>query len=91
MLCVQLLSQTVFYLLSGDLTSRLSVDTKLMSQSVAMNVNILLRSLIKSVGVLYLMVSLSWKLTLVTFIEAPLIAITQKIYNTHYEVNVAQR
>ncbi|XP_051729468.1 antigen peptide transporter 2a isoform X2 [Ctenopharyngodon idella] len=70
---------------TGDLTSRLSVDTKLMSQSVAMNVNILLRSLIKSVGVLYLMVSLSWKLTLVTFIEAPLIAITQKIYNTHYE------
>ncbi|TRY74359.1 hypothetical protein DNTS_032050 [Danionella cerebrum] len=49
---------------TGDLTSRLSVDTKLMSQSVAMNVNILLRSLIKSVGILYLMVSLSWKLTL---------------------------
>lgn len=70
---------------TGDLTSRLSTDTKLMSQSVAMNVNILLRSLIKSVGVLYLMVSLSWKLTLLTFIEAPLIAITQKIYNTHYE------
>ncbi|KAI2645065.1 ABC-type oligopeptide transporter ABCB9 [Labeo rohita] len=70
---------------TGDLTSRLSVDTKLMSQSVAMNVNILLRSLIKSVGILYLMLSLSWKLTLVTFIEAPLIAITQKIYNTHYE------
>jgi len=59
-----------------------------MSQSVAMNVNILLRSLIKSVGVLYLMVSLSWKLTLVTFIEAPLIAITQKIYNTYYEVSL---
>ncbi|XP_043088986.1 antigen peptide transporter 2-like [Puntigrus tetrazona] len=70
---------------TGDLTSRLAVDTKLMSQSVAMNVNILLRSLIKSVGILYLMLSLSWKLTLVTFIEAPLIAITQKIYNTHYE------
>ncbi|XP_016116205.1 antigen peptide transporter 2-like [Sinocyclocheilus grahami] len=70
---------------TGDLTSRLSTDTKLMSQSVAMNVNILLRSLIKSVGVLYLMLSLSWKLTLLTFIEAPLIAITQKIYNTHYE------
>jgi len=59
-----------------------------MSQSVAMNVNILLRSLIKSVGILYLMVSLSLKLTLVTFIEAPLIAITQKIYNTHYEVSL---
>ncbi|KAG7457607.1 hypothetical protein MATL_G00228900 [Megalops atlanticus] len=70
---------------TGDLTSRLSTDTTLMSQSVAMNVNILLRSVIKTVGVLSLMVSLSWKLTLVTFIEAPLIAISQKIYNTRYE------
>ena len=63
------------------------MDTKLMSQSVAMNVNILLRGVIKTVGVLFLMVNLSWRLTLVTFIEAPLIAITQKIYNTYYEVN----
>ncbi|XP_036371981.1 antigen peptide transporter 2a [Megalops cyprinoides] len=70
---------------TGDLTSRLSTDTTLMSQSVAMNVNVLLRSLIKAVGILSLMVSLSWKLTVVTFIEAPLIAISQKIYNTHYE------
>ncbi|XP_035284118.1 antigen peptide transporter 2a isoform X1 [Anguilla anguilla] len=70
---------------TGDLTSRLSTDTTLMSQSVAMNVNILLRSLIKTVGVLFLMVSLSWKLTLVTFIEVPLIAVSQKIYNTNYE------
>ncbi|XP_067112327.1 antigen peptide transporter 2a [Osmerus mordax] len=70
---------------TGDLTSRLSNDTKLMSQSVAMNVNILLRGVIKTVGVLFLMVNLSWRLTLVTFIEAPLIAITQKIYNTYYE------
>ncbi|KAJ8273749.1 hypothetical protein GJAV_G00105100 [Gymnothorax javanicus] len=70
---------------TGDLTSRLSTDTTLMSQSVAMNVNILLRSFIKTVSVLGLMISLSWKLTLVTFIEMPLIAISQKIYNNHYE------
>ncbi|KAG9333701.1 hypothetical protein JZ751_010691, partial [Albula glossodonta] len=70
---------------TGDLTSRLSSDTMQMSQSVALNVNVLLRSLIKAVGILSLMVSLSWKLTLVTFIEAPLIAISQKIYNTNYE------
>ncbi|KAJ8335313.1 hypothetical protein SKAU_G00409520 [Synaphobranchus kaupii] len=31
------------------------------------------------------MFSLSWKLTLATFIEVPLIAISQKIYNTRYE------
>ncbi|RXN38080.1 MHC class I [Labeo rohita] len=56
------------------------------NEPISDNVNILLCSLIKSVSILYLMLSLSWKLTLVTFFEAPLIAITQKIYNTHYEV-----
>ncbi|KAG9330198.1 hypothetical protein JZ751_026115 [Albula glossodonta] len=70
---------------TGDLTSRLSSDTTQMSKSVALNVNVLLRSLIKAVGVLSLMVSLSWKLTLVTFIDAPVIAISQKLYNTSYE------
>uniref|UniRef100_A0A8C4RW17 Transporter associated with antigen processing, subunit type a n=1 Tax=Erpetoichthys calabaricus TaxID=27687 RepID=A0A8C4RW17_ERPCA len=70
---------------TGDLTSRLSTDTTLMSQSVAMNVNIFLRSVIKSFGVLSLMVKLSWQLTLITFIETPLIGIIQKIYNTYFE------
>ncbi|XP_066580278.1 antigen peptide transporter 2a [Amia ocellicauda] len=70
---------------TGELTSRLSADTMLMSHSIAMNVNVLLRSVVKTLGVLALMLSLSWRMTLVTFIETPLLAVLQKIYNSYYE------
>ncbi|MBN3289408.1 ABCB9 protein, partial [Polypterus senegalus] len=75
---------------TGDLTSRLSTDTTLMSQSVAINVNVFLRSMIKTFGVLSLMVTLSWQLTFITFIETPLIGIIQKIYNAYYEAFAKQ-
>ncbi|XP_058866652.1 antigen peptide transporter 2-like [Acipenser ruthenus] len=70
---------------TGDITSRLSTDTTLMSQSVAMNMNVFLRSLMKTLAVLSLMVSLSWRLTLVTVIETLLISILQNIYNSYYQ------
>nr|CAD58764.1 novel protein similar to human transporter 2, ATP-binding cassette, sub-family B (MDR/TAP2) [Danio rerio] len=40
---------------TGDITSRLSTDTELMGDAVALNVNVFLRTLIKTMGVLYLM------------------------------------
>ncbi|XP_077051207.1 antigen peptide transporter 2a [Siphateles boraxobius] len=70
---------------TGDITSRLSTDTTLMSQAVALNVNVLLRTLIKTLGMLYLMVSLSWKLTLLMLMETPLTGLLQNIYDTHYQ------
>jgi len=72
--------------LSGDITSRLSTDTTLMSHAVALNVNILIRTMIKTLGMLYLMVSLSWKLTLLMLMETPLTGLLQNIYDTHYQV-----
>ncbi|XP_041081970.1 antigen peptide transporter 2a isoform X2 [Polyodon spathula] len=68
-----------------DLTSRLNTDTVLMCRSVALNVNVLLRTLIKTLGVLSLMLSLSCKLTLLMLIETPLTGIIQKLYNTYYQ------
>ncbi|MBN3271282.1 TAP2 protein, partial [Polyodon spathula] len=70
---------------TGDLTSRLNTDTVLMCRSVALNVNVLLRTLIKTLGVLSLMLSLSCKLTLLMLIETPLTGIIQKLYNTYYQ------
>ncbi|XP_041081968.1 antigen peptide transporter 2-like isoform X2 [Polyodon spathula] len=70
---------------TGDITSRLSTDTTLMSQSVAMNMNVFLRSLMKTLAMLSLMLSLSWRLTLVTVIETLLISIIQNIYNSYYQ------
>lgn len=72
--------------LSGDITSRLSTDTTLMARAVALNVNVLLRTMIKTLGMLYLMLSLSWKLTLLMLMETPLTGLLQNIYDTHYQV-----
>ncbi|XP_059495727.1 antigen peptide transporter 2-like [Stegostoma tigrinum] len=69
---------------TGDITSRLSTDTALMSRSIAANVNIFLRSLVKTVGVLFFMVSLSWQLTLLILIESPLTIVLQKLYNKYH-------
>ncbi|XP_060754915.1 antigen peptide transporter 2-like [Neoarius graeffei] len=70
---------------TGDITSRLSTDTNLMAQAVALNVNVLLRTLIKTLGMLYLMCGLSWKLTVLTLLETPLNGLLQNIYDTHYQ------
>ncbi|XP_069602445.1 antigen peptide transporter 2-like [Ranitomeya imitator] len=70
---------------TGDISSRLSNDTSLVSRSIAANVNITLRTLIKCVGHYLFMLSLSWRLTLLTFVSMPLISIVQSIYNKYHE------
>ncbi|KAF4100837.1 hypothetical protein G5714_019033 [Onychostoma macrolepis] len=64
---------------------RLSTDSTLMGRAVALNVNVFLRTLIKTLGMLYLMLSLSWKLTLLMLMETPLTGLLQNIYDTHYQ------
>uniref|UniRef100_A0A803J3R9 Transporter 2, ATP-binding cassette, sub-family B (MDR/TAP) n=1 Tax=Xenopus tropicalis TaxID=8364 RepID=A0A803J3R9_XENTR len=70
---------------SGDITSRLTNDTARVSRSIAANVNITLRMLVKCVGVYSFMFSLSWQLTLLTFISSPLTWIIQKVYNYYHQ------
>uniref|UniRef100_A0A671NPR3 Transporter associated with antigen processing, subunit type t, teleost specific n=1 Tax=Sinocyclocheilus anshuiensis TaxID=1608454 RepID=A0A671NPR3_9TELE len=72
----------------GSLTSRLISDTDKMGRSVAMNVNVLLRSLVKTCGMLFFMLRLSWQLTLLTCIEMPLLAFIQNSYNNISQVTV---
>ncbi|XP_067865028.1 antigen peptide transporter 2-like [Heterodontus francisci] len=69
---------------TGDISSRLSTDTTLMSRSIGLNVNVFLRSLVKTVGMLIFMFSLSWQLTLLMFIESPLTIVIQKLYNKYH-------
>uniref|UniRef100_A0ABM5FDC5 Antigen peptide transporter 2-like n=1 Tax=Pogona vitticeps TaxID=103695 RepID=A0ABM5FDC5_9SAUR len=70
---------------TGDLTSRLSTNTTKMSHSVTRNANIFLRSLIKIVGLYGFMVSVSWRFTLLTFIETPLMLAAQKVYDARHQ------
>uniref|UniRef100_A0A671NKP7 Transporter associated with antigen processing, subunit type t, teleost specific n=1 Tax=Sinocyclocheilus anshuiensis TaxID=1608454 RepID=A0A671NKP7_9TELE len=73
----------------GSLTSRLISDTDKMGRSVAMNVNVLLRSLVKTCGMLFFMLRLSWQLTLLTCIEMPLLAFIQNSYNNISQLHKA--
>lgn len=68
------------------MTSRLVSDTDKMGRSIAMNVNVFLRSLVKTCGMLVQMLSLSWQLTLLTCVEMPLLAVLQNYYSIHYQV-----
>ncbi|XP_060948274.1 antigen peptide transporter 2a [Limanda limanda] len=70
---------------SGEITHRLSKDTELMGRTVCLNVNVLLRTLIKTLGMISLMMNLSWKLTLLVLMETPVTGLIQNIYDTHYQ------
>ncbi|XP_062978546.1 antigen peptide transporter 2 [Elgaria multicarinata webbii] len=70
---------------TGDLTSRLAKDTTMMSRSIPLNANVFLRSLIKMVGLYAFMLGLSWRLTLLTLVETPIMLATQKLYDTRHQ------
>ena len=50
---------------TGDITSRLSSDTTLVGDQVALNVNVFLRSLVQAIGALLFMLSASCQLSVV--------------------------
>lgn len=68
---------------TGDITSRLSSDTTLVGDQVTLNINVFLRSLVQSIGVLIFMVMLSWQLTLLAFISVPAITIMSRWYGEY--------
>ncbi|CAL8335612.1 unnamed protein product [Gadus morhua 'NCC'] len=70
---------------TGDITSRLTSDTTQVSDLVSINVNIFLRSAVKAVGFFVFMFGLSWRLTLVTLMGFPFIAVVSKVYGEYYK------
>lgn len=72
----------------GELNSRLSSDTSLMSQWLSLNANILLRSLVKVVGLYYFMLQVSPRLTFLSLLDLPLTIAAEKVYNPRHQVCV---
>ncbi|KAG9487673.1 hypothetical protein GDO78_007464, partial [Eleutherodactylus coqui] len=70
---------------TGDIISRLNSDTTIMSDVVSENVNIFLRSCVKAVGVIVFMFSLSWQLSLLTFLGFPIIMLVSRVYGKYYK------
>jgi hypothetical protein len=68
---------------TGDITSRLSSDTTLVGDQIAMNVNVFLRSLVQAFGVLFFMMLVSWQLTILAFISVPLITLLSTWYGNY--------
>lgn len=61
-----------------------------MGRTVCLNVNVLLRTFIKTMGMISLMMNLSWKLTFLVLMETPITGLIQNIYDTHYQVTAGR-
>ncbi|XP_066509586.1 ATP-binding cassette sub-family B member 9 [Hoplias malabaricus] len=70
---------------TGDITSRLTSDTTQVSDLISQNVNLFLRSFVKGVGFFVFMFGMSWKLSLVTIMGFPYIAVISKLYGQYYK------
>ncbi|XP_059878035.1 antigen peptide transporter 2 [Delphinus delphis] len=70
---------------TGELNSRLSSDTKLMSNWLPLNANVLSRSLVKVLGVYSFMLNLSPRLTLLSLLEVPLMTAAEKMYSARHQ------
>ena len=71
---------------AGDITSRLTSDTTQVSDLISQNVNMFLRSMVKGIGFFIFMFGMSWKLTLVTIMGFPFIAVISNVYGEYYKV-----
>ncbi|KAH0625406.1 hypothetical protein JD844_014896 [Phrynosoma platyrhinos] len=69
----------------SDIISRLTSDTTIVSDLVSQNINIFLRNMVKATGVIVFMFSLSWKLSLVTFMGFPIIMLMSDLYGKYYK------
>ncbi|CAK6440209.1 unnamed protein product [Pipistrellus nathusii] len=70
---------------TGDLISRLTSDTTMVSDLVSQNINVFLRNAVKIAGVVVFMFSLSWQLSLVTFMGFPIIMMVSDVYGKYYK------
>ena len=66
--------------------SRLTTDCQTVSDLVSNNVNIFLRNMVMMIGSFVVMVSMSWRLTLLTFVATPVIMLVAKLYGVYYDV-----
>ncbi|CAF0983031.1 unnamed protein product [Rotaria sp. Silwood1] len=65
---------------TGEITSRLSSDITTVGEAVSINLNIFLRSVVQAIGIIVMMLVLSWNLFLLILITGPLTFVTAKIY-----------
>ncbi|CAF3367528.1 unnamed protein product [Rotaria socialis] len=65
---------------TGEITSRLSSDITTVGEAVSVNLNIFLRSMVQAIGIIIIMLILSWNLFILILITGPLAFGVSKIY-----------
>ena len=68
----------------GDLTSRLSSDTSVVSDQLSLNLNVLARSVTQAAVVLAFMLEASWRLTALTAAGLPFVIAVSRAYGAFY-------
>ena len=68
----------------GDLTSRLSADTSVVSDQLSLNLNVLARSVTQAAVVLAFMLRASWRLTALTAAGLPFVVFVSRAYGAFY-------
>ncbi|KAE9550301.1 hypothetical protein FO519_006491 [Halicephalobus sp. NKZ332] len=70
---------------TGEIVSRLNADCQTMSNTLSLYMNVLTRNVTMLFGSLIFMFTLSWRLSMVTFIAVPLIFLVSKVYGVYYD------
>ena len=71
---------------TGDITNRFSADCSKMVDTLSLNINVFLRSMVTIFGSIVLMVKLSWELSLLTIIGLPFGFILGRYYGHMWRV-----
>ena len=69
---------------TGEITSRLTSDCTKVGDRVGLNVNVFLRNVVKVIGVLFFMIKISWKLSVITLVSIPVISIISEAFGEKY-------
>ena len=69
---------------TGEITSRLTSDCTKVGDRVGLNVNSFLRNVVKVIGVLFFMMKISWKLSVITLVSIPVISIISEAFGEKY-------
>lgn len=72
---------------TGEILSRLTSDCQTVSTLISTNVNVFLRNVVMVIGSFVVMLTISWRLTLVTFIAIPPLAFFTKVFGIYFDVS----
>ena len=69
---------------TGEITSRLTSDCTKIGDGIRSKLNIFLRNVVKIIGILFFMIKISWKLSIVTLVTISVIAIISEAFGEKY-------